>query len=273
MKILVPTDFSHLSKIAIDYAIQLGMKFKADLVLLSVVFIEGPGRGSLQTKDLEEVLISDARNACIQLIEEFKTKYNSRINYEVTLGYPVGKIIKNYAVNNGVDLIVMGTKGATGIKKIFLGSNAFSVIDKSNVPVIAVPEFATFKSLNDIVYATDIFNLKDELEKVISFARKFNARIHILHVTSPREQEAIEPKEMMETIIKTFRYNHISFAVSHADDPEEGIEEYIARNKIDLLAMFTHELSFFEKLFGRGITRKVALHNHIPLLTFKKNES
>lgn len=272
MKILVPTDFSHLSKIAIDYAIQLSFKFKAELVLLSVVYIEGPGRGSLQAKDLEEVLITDARNECIQLVEEYKAKYNSIINYEVIFGYPVDKIIKNHAINNGVDLIVMGTKGATGLKKIFLGSNTVSVIDKSEVPVIAVPEFATFKSLSDLVYATDIFNLKDELNQVISFARKFEARVHILHVTSPREEGAIEPKEMMDTIVKTFKYNHISFAVSHADDPEEGIEEYIARNKIDLLVMFTHKRSFFEKIFGKGITRKVALHNYIPLLAFKKKE-
>ena len=138
------------------------------------------------------------------------------------------------------------------------------------VPVIAVPEFAQFNDLADIVYATDIIDLRSEIERVVTFARKFNARVHVLHVTSPREEKAIDAKEIVTQLIKRLNYPHISFAVSHADDPEEGIDEYITKNKIDMLAMFTHELTFFEKLFGKGITRQVALFNKVPLLTFKK---
>lgn len=270
MKILIPTDFSTLSRVAIDFAIQLGRKFKAELILLSVVYQDGPSRASLKAKDLEEILINDARNEFVYLLEELKSPYNPKLKYEVTTGYPVSKVISNYADNNNIDLIIMGTKGATGLKKIFLGSNAASVIDKSSVPVIAVPEFAQFNDLSDIVYATDILDLRSEIERVVSFAKIFNARVHVLHVTSPREGQVINPKEMVTQLIQRMNYPHISFAVSNADDPEVGIDEYIAKNKIDMLAMFTHELTFFEKLFGKGITRQVALFNKVPLITFKK---
>lgn len=271
MKILIPTDFSKLSRVAIDFAIQLGRKFKAELILLSVVYMDGPVRGSLKVKDLEEILINDARNECTQIIEDLKSPYNPKIQFEVTLGYPVNQVVNNYANNHGIDLIIMGTKGATGLKKIFLGSNAASVINKSKIPVIAVPEFAHFNDLGDIVYASDILDLKSEIEKVISFARNFNARVHILHVTSPREEKVIDAKDMVTRLIDRMNYPHISFATSHANDPVEGIDEYIAETKIDLLAMFTHKLTFFEKLFGKGITRQVALFNKVPLITFKKN--
>ncbi len=270
MKILIPTDFSQLSRVAIDFAIELGRKFNAELILLSVVYQEGPSRASLKAKDLEEILINDARNECIHLIEELKSPHTPKIKYEVIPGYPVSKVVNNYANNHDINLIIMGTKGATGLKRIFLGSNAASVINKSLVPVIAVPEFAQFNDLSDIVYATDILDLKSEIERVVSFARKFNARVHVLHVTSPREENAIDATGIVTQLINRLNYPHISFAVSHANNPEEGIDEYIAKNKIDMLAMFTHELTFFEKLFGKGITRQIALFNKVPLLTFKK---
>jgi nucleotide-binding universal stress UspA family protein len=269
MKILIPTDFSVLSKVAINFAIQLGRKFNAELILFHVVYQQGPGRGSLKAKDLEQILINDARNECAQLIEDSKSLH-PQIGYEVIPGYPVNQVVNNYANNHGIDLIIMGTKGATGLKKIFLGSNAASVMNKSKIPVIAVPEFAKFSGLSDIVYATDILNLRSEIERVISFARNFKARVHILHVTSPREEMVIDAKDMVAQLIDRMNYPHISFAVSHANDPEEGIDEYIAKNKIDMLVMFTHELTFFEKLFGKGITRQVALFNKVPLITFKK---
>lgn len=272
MKILIPTDFSSLSKVAIEYAIQLGIKFKAELILITVVNIEGPARGSLKAKDLEAILLNDARNDCISLVEEIKSKHKfiSKISFEVIAGYPVEKVVCNFAKKNEIDFIIMGTKGATGLKRIFLGSNTASVFNKSTHPVIAVPEFAKFKDIADIVYATDIMNLHQELEKVVSFARDFNARVHILHVTSPREEMAIDAKGIVEELINKLKYGHISFAVSHADDPAEGIDEYVIKNKIDMLAMFTHELTFFEKLRGKGITRQVAFLNNVPLLAFKK---
>ena len=270
MKILIPTDFSVLSRVAIEFAIELGKKFKAELILLSVVYQEGPPRARLNTKDLQEIIINDARKKCAQIIADLKSSYSPKVECQVISGYPVSQVVNNYANNNDINLIIMGTKGATGLKKIFLGSNAASVIDKSMVPVIAVPEFAQFNDLADIVYATDIIDLRSEIERVVTFARKFNARVHVLHVTSPREEKAIDAKEIVTQLIKRLNYPHISFAVSHADDPEEGIDEYITKNKIDMLAMFTHELTFFEKLFGKGITRQVALFNKVPLLTFKK---
>lgn len=272
MKILIPTDFSDLSKVAIDYAIQLALTFKAQLSILSVVYASGPGRGSLGSKDLLDVMINDAKKDGDLLLDELqlKNKILPKVECEVIAGYPVEKVVCNHANSYGADLIVMGTKGASGLKKIFLGSNAAAVIDRSILPVIAVPEFAKFNGVRDIVYATDITNLKSELDKVISFARTFNARVHILHVTSPREESAIDAKTFIDDLIKATNYSHISFAVSHADDPEEGIDAYITKNKIDLLAMFTHELSFFEKIFGQSITRSTVFHSHVPLLTFKK---
>jgi len=273
MTILVPTDFSKLSKVAVQYAVRIGKKLKAELILLSVVNLDSPpGRGFLNVKYLEDKLNENAVEDCAKLISEIRSENKGKIDItsHVIKGFPVESVVTNYAEHNDIDLIVMGTKGATGLKKIILGSNAAAVIDKSRIPVIAVPEFARFTSLKDIVYATDIANLKDELKTVVSFAKTFNAVVHILHIVPTTGESRLDIKETVTKLTKAMNYKKITFTVSLHDDAAEGIDEYVLKHKADMLAMFTHKLTFFEKLFGKGITRQMAFLGNVPLLAFKK---
>jgi len=273
MKILVPTDFSKLSKVAVQYAVKIGKKLKAKLILLSVVNLERPpGRGVLNVKYLEDKMTENAVEDCAKLIGEIRSENKGKIDitYDVLKGFPVESVVTNYAQHNDIDLIVMGTKGATGLLKILFGSNTAAVIDKSRIPVIAVPEFARFTSLKDILYATDIANLKDELKTVVSFAKSFNAVVHLLHIAPTTGGSKLNKKEIIAMLTKALDYKRITFTVSHHDNAAEGIDEYVIKHKTDMLAMFTHELTFFEKLFGKSITRQMAFLSNVPLLTFKK---
>jgi nucleotide-binding universal stress UspA family protein len=273
MTILVPTDFSKLSKVAIQYAVRIGKKLKAKLILLSVVNLDSsPGRVAVNVKYLEDKMAENAVEDFAKLINEIRSENKGKIDIasHVMKGFPVEGVVINYAQHNDIDLIVMGTKGATGLKKILLGSNAAAVIDKSRIPVITVPEFARFTSLKNIFYATDITNLKDELKTVVSFAKCFNAGIHILHIIPPTRESKLDIKKTVAKLSKTMDYKKITFTVSLHDNAAKGIDEYVLKHKTDMLAMFTHKLTFFEKLFSKSITRKMAFLSHVPLLTFKK---
>lgn len=272
MKILIPTDFSPLSKVAVQFAVKFGKKLKAEFTILSVVNLDAsPGRGVLNVKFLEDKLVENAVEDCAKLISEVKAENKGIIiTSQVIKGYPVEKVVTNYTRHNDIDLIVMGTKGATGLKKLILGSNAAAVIDKSDIPVIAVPEFARFKSLKDIIYATDIANIKNELKTVVSFAKDFNATVHILHIVSPAQETKLDIKQTVTKLTKALNYRKITFTVSLNEDDTEGINEYVLKQKADMLAMFTHELTFFEKVFNKSVTRQIAFLSNVPLLTFKK---
>jgi len=272
MKILIPTDFSPLSKVAVQYAVKLGKKLKAELVLFNVVSLDSsPGRGVVNIKYLEEKMAENAVEDCDRLISEIRSENKGMINItsQVVKGYPVENVVTNYARHNDINLIVMGTKGATGLKKIVFGSNATAVIDKSDIPVITVPEYARFTNLKDIVYATDILNLKDELKTVVSFARDFNATVHTLHIVSTSGKQKSDIKQTVAKLTKAMDYEKITFKVSLHDDAVEGIDQYVIKHKTDLLVMFTHELTFFKKLFGQSVTREMAFLSSVPLLTFK----
>lgn len=273
MKILIPTDFSPLSKVAVQYAVALGKKRKAELVLLSVVSLDSaPGRGVLNVQFLVEKMTENAAEDCAKLISEIRSENKETINITsmVVSGSPVEDVVTDYAQHNDIDLIVMGTKGATGLKKVVFGSNAAAVINKSDIPVIVVPEFARFTNLKDVVYATDIANLKDELKTVVSIAKDFNATVHILHIVSAVGEEKLDKKQTVANLTKAMDYKKITFAVSLHDDAAEGIDQYVLEHKPDMLVMFTHELTFFEKIFGQSVTREMAFLSHVPLLTYKK---
>ncbi len=274
MKILIPTDFSKLSKVAVQYAVKMAKKLEGELILLNVVYIDAPPRAaaSVKAQSIEDAMVDNATQDCMQLINEIKSSIKGKLNisYKVIVGYPVENVVESFARHNDISLIIMGTKGASGIKKVLIGSNATAVINSCDIPVITVPEFAQFKNLKHILYATDMTNIYTEMKILASLAKLFGASIHISHVLSPKSTQKIDTNKIIADIIKKVKYPKITFTVIVNNDVAVGLDKYIADTKADMLAMFTHELSFFEKLFGKSVTRQMAFHSWIPMLTLKK---
>lgn len=275
MKILLPTDFSKLSKVAVLYAAKLAKKLNAEIVLIHAVFINSPPRAqaALKTNQILDAMIDNAKQDFVYLTNEVKQEAGNKIgiSYKIVKGYPVEDVIETFAHNNDIDLIIMGTKGASGLIKVLIGSNATAVIGNSNIPVIAVPEHARFNNIKHVVYASDMLALNKEVKTLIQFAQLFDSFIHILHIVSSNSKKKIDKIKIQNDLISKYNYPHISVHVLLNDDIVEAIDEYIADVKADLVAMFTHKPTFFEKLFGKSVTREMAFHSWIPLLAIKKN--
>jgi nucleotide-binding universal stress UspA family protein len=272
MTILVPTDFSDLSKVAAMYAVQLAKKLKADIIILAVININASAATSIRWEKLQEEMIKIASEDAAKLIQEIKADINGKlpISYHYTIGYPVQDLIESFTVENDVDMIIMGTKGATGLKKVLMGSNATAVIDNSSKPVIAVPGETVFKPIEKIVYATDMANLNEEIKAVAQFAQLLDAHVKVLHVIRGDSDKKFDDMQITADLINLTGYPKISFHVSRNDFTADEVDSFVVNQEADLLAMFTHKLDFYEKLFGKSITRQLAFHAHVPLLTFNK---
>jgi len=272
MKILIPTDFSKLSKVAVQYAAKMAKKVDAEIVLLHVVFIPEPPQTMHSAKSIEEIMAENAEADLIQLEQEIKAAVKGHLNisHEVVKGFPVEDVVDNYARHNDIDLIVMGTKGATGLAKVLIGSNATAVINSSQIPVITVPEHARFDHLHSMVYATDMTALDEEVQTALLFARIFDANLHILHVLPAASKEHIDKNKVLEHLKTKMNYPKMTFQIAINDDTTEGINDYIADIKADILVMFTRERTFFEKIFGKSVTREMAFHSWVPILAIKK---
>lgn len=280
MKILIPTDFSDNAEVAVTYAANLAKKLKAQLVVFNVVHPPGAGKAILKVRDIEEAMTVRAMEDAAHLVNKIKARAKGKldISWKVIRGFPVEQVVSSYSKNHGIDLIVMGTKGASGLKKIMWGSNAAAVISNSEVPVITIPELAKFTSIKNVVYATDMISIKTELKSLIPFAKALQAKIHVLHVAQVPDSkkidakaEKVKAKKMSASLVKALKYSKLDFTTVYHSDAAEGIGEYATKSNADLLAMFTHELSFFEKLKGSGVTRKLAFLGKIPLLSFRKS--
>lgn len=273
MKILVPTDFSKLSKVGANYAIQLAKKIGAEVVLFHVAHFETPPLTHMMSiaDVIKENVIQDLTDRCLQLQEELHTLAPEvPIAIQVVEGGPLEDQIESYARDHAVDWIVMGTKGASGFQKMIFGSQAYAVMNKSSLPVILIPEHARFKNWENIVYASDLIHPEEELKKLMPIARLFNARIHLLHVLPPHATQSWDVVKLQNALIQSFKYEKINLHVSQHSEVMEEIDDFIADQQAELVVLFTHEFTFFEKIFKKSLTREIAFHTWVPLLSMKK---
>jgi nucleotide-binding universal stress UspA family protein len=275
LNILVPTDFSPLSRIASNFAVKIACQLEGNITFLHVLTITEPVRVSMheKMKKLEEDMMRLAERDIYKLIKDVtKNTDESIVTKSVVVRSSdfVGTLNKeSKRLHSG--LIVMGTKGATGLKKAVIGSNTTSVIEGSHIPVLVVPDKARFKGFHDIVYACDMKDPERELKVLLPYAEKFDSVVHLVHVTSSGKKIE-ELEEKIEKIFQKLKARNVAAVILVDDGVEAAIEQYLSVNKASLLAMFTHKLSFIERIFDKGMTRKVAFHTSVPLLAFRKKK-
>lgn len=276
MKILALTDFSPLSKVGITYAAKLCVAFDAKLIVMNVVHIDQltRTRSDFTTDDVVvKRRIREQEELCKKLIEEVRTdvKDDLKAEYSVENEGPFAETVNTFALRHQCDLIVMGTKGASGLKKTIFGSNAASVISQSPLPVLTIPEFAVCRGgINDIVYASDLNRIFDEIALLLSLAKKFASKIHVLHVYQSESMPKIDEITMAENLQKELNYSKIDCTYIANADVKNGIDQYLNGKNADVVAMFSGKRNFLERIFDRSNSREMIFKSPVPLLTFNK---
>jgi nucleotide-binding universal stress UspA family protein len=273
VNILVPTDLSELSKVAAQYAIKIANKMDGNITLLHVINIIQPTRATmrLRLKALEQELMDVAKEDLDTMVTELSKslKTTQPIKTRIVKGASFNDTVKREAKKLRTGLIIMGTRGASGLKKYVMGSNTASVIEISHVPVLAVPELGTFKNFRNVVYASDLAHLEKELKTLIPYLEKFDSTVHLIHVAQSLKTVSILEKKI-DAIVQKSGYKNVICRVMVNKNIDEAIDHYVDVTKADLLTMFAHDRSFYEKLFDRSMTRKMAFHSKVPLLAFRQ---
>ncbi len=172
--------------------------------------------------------------------------------------------------NKGMDYIIMGTKGATGLKEVFLGSNTYKIIREIDFcPIIAVPDDYECKGgLRTILLVTGYEHLFEtyELSPVVQLAEIFHAKIRIAHVTNgglTKEQE--HSKRALMRKVKSVPFDFVE--MEKYATIQNSIQKMIADDQsIDLVAMINHDRGFFEKLTREPVIKKIAFNSIVPFL-------
>ncbi|MDP2161618.1 MAG: universal stress protein [Flavobacterium sp.] len=275
-RILYPTDFSKASLNAFVYALKLAEVTKSELFVLHVYELPQLHMGGMPNT-LKEVYDSIE----LENFENLKDQVPvlRKIADEHQLGHiKMSHILKHgdliWAITNvvkaeNIDYVVMGTKGASGLKETFLGSNTGSVITETEAIVIGVPEEATFKGIKNIVFTTR-YREKDiiALKKVIKLANAFGAKVHCLYIKTPKS----EVKDVVFQDWKLlFKDDEVVFHTVESSNVKEAILEFTEEYDVDLVAMLNYKRGFFEELFSQSLTQKLSFHVKVPLLALHEN--
>ncbi len=269
MNILVPTDFSEIAPIAIRYAAMLAKKLDARIFLFHAVPHHSVWWGLANHEMLHDANLKQARIK-EQLINEGMDA--GKIEMHVFYQFPINKWINEFIRKNKIDLAVIGTKGATGLKSVMLGSFALGMIENVTVPVIAVPPNANVDGINNILYPADMENTIKEVRRVLLYAIMFDAALHIVHISQPDISANKKAFEKLKGIAEHTGYDKITIDVKTGKVIESMIEESIREKKADLLVMFPKEKRLFKTLFKGSVTEEMSHQITIPLFAIKNNK-
>jgi nucleotide-binding universal stress UspA family protein len=175
--------------------------------------------------------------------------------------------IKEVVELKDIDLVVMGTKGASGAKELFLGSNTVFVIRKASAPVMAIPEQVKYHPVRNILFPSDylIRYRPEDLLPVLQIARMHQARVTLLHVI---EEGGLTPEQKdnkahLERHLEELEYETVELEGELMPD---AVLAYIAEHPVDLLVMMNRRHSFFERLLLRQNVDQIGFHVRIPFL-------
>ncbi len=271
--ILTPVDFSQCAIDALHVAGQLAQLAHAKITILHVYSVPIPASDiafatdSTHYKSLEQEAIDklEALRGQVPSLDKIE------VAYELDCSYPV-YAISAMAAELKVDLIVMGTMGASGISEFLIGSNAGDTVVQAPCPVLCTGQGITELHPRKIALATDFKRMKSpSLDLVKELARLFNAEIEFLHIQA--SAKTIDVKKSAEALNLHHLFEDVKHSYHFLNDQDiaRGIEKFIVDKEVDLLVTIHRDHTLFERIFGTSITKKMAMHLPIPLLAIKED--
>jgi len=280
IKIVVPMDFSKCSDNALTFALAMGEKIKAHLILLHIPSI-GSGR------NLENPMYASAwveeKNA------EAKRKIKKSIDRAIQIvGTPNEEIppvevmvemgmidatICEVAERLHADYILMGTQGENSTLDKYLGSVASNVLKNATCSVMVIPEESVLEQNLMIGYTTNFLDADAfEIWRTITLFKAFTPEVKCIHFSKKGEENDLQTQELAAYFADTAPNLSIDFYNMESKDKVHDLNAFIEREKINLLVMYKAKRAFFESIFHSSFTEKMAKHAKIPLLVLKEKD-
>ncbi len=280
-RILVPTDLSELAVPAVKYSLWLAQKMPSTKV--SCFYASN----RILPTSTPVMLYNDLKKDMLREDMSLLEKHVQQVQQSTGLAPHPGQL--ELHVENGdyrtaleevlleykPDLIVMGTQGASGLKKYFFGSNTIKTLNQASCPVLAVPAGYSQVSSPHIVYATDLEQWSEEIMKVTALAKLLDAHLSVMHFYRRRpdkEQENHFREMMMLQLKDAIAYRNATVGLHPVPEKQEIkfiMQQMFAEAKPSLLVMFRRPKSWFEDLLTDSYTQEFLYNNVVPLLVFK----
>jgi len=273
-KILVPCDFSDSAVQAFKMAVEIANQSNGEVILLNVVELPVMHESVLMpTLSFEEAFIKDMKAHAEKNFSKMKDKWakeGPKVSSFVEFGSTT-PVIREFAKDKGVDLILMGTHGASGVKEFFIGSNTEKIVRTSAVPVMAIKKLVKLSSIKNIVFpTTGEINHEEIVSGVKALQYFFKATLHVLYINTPSSfRRDMEIKPQLKAFAKRYMLKDFTLNVWNDYSEEEGLKNFVLETKADMIAMATHGRRGLNHLMSGSIAEDAVNHINCPIWTYK----
>ena len=273
--ILLPTDFSDNAWNATRYAIELYRKKPCTFYLLNTytpaIVHSRFMAASVQGGVIEDNVRTQSEKGLLEVVEQIKAEcHYPDHKFETVSSFSLlTEEIKDLVDTANIDLIVTGTKGASGFEEVFMGSNTVRIIKAvRKCPVLVIPEEYDYSRPQRIAFATDFrrnFSL-DILKPLTSLAGNLNAEVHIVHIHESEELDKVQEtnRDLLAEFIKPLdcQFHWMPYFSGKSDVLQYFLKEY----DMDILALVHYKHGFLEELIREPVVKRVAFQAQLPLL-------
>ncbi|ULC59444.1 universal stress protein [Flaviramulus sp. BrNp1-15] len=271
-RILVPTDFSSQAENALKVAAQLAKKHNCEIFLLHIL--------EIPLKEVDPLSSYSSLPEAVFFMKLAHKKFEVLKNKDYLEGLTVHETVDFHEIFKGIfhvckkhniDLIVMGSNGASGLKEMLIGSNTEKVVRTSETPVIVIKKEHNAFKVKNFVFASDF---KDEskavYKKAIEFANTLGAKIHLLLVITPAKFiiSSIAEKRIKD-FVSTSNFSNYTINIYNDISIEKGIMNFSQSINADLIGMSTHGRRGISHFFNGSISEDLVNHAKRPVITFK----
>jgi nucleotide-binding universal stress UspA family protein len=268
--ILIPTDFSDNAWNAIVYALKLYANEVCTFYFLHAWSATSINTRTYITTHFVQALEEDSLKQLTELKDMAeRSDINSNHSFDIILSKDsLHKAIEKTVKKHKIDIVIMGTKGATKAKEIFFGSNTVDIIKRMKLcPILVVPDEFDFVEPKQIAFPTDFIRFfGEELEPIKEMADLYDSRIRIVHITKENNLSKIQDYNL--SMLKVYLENNphsFHWMPDYANKTQE-INDFIEELDINMLAMINYEHSFIEKIVNEPVVKKIGFSPTVPFL-------
>lgn len=273
-KILVPTDFSDHSEYALRVAAQIAREHDGEIFLMHMLELPNHGSDAVMGSKSEIPEIMFFIRKAHERFDEFKSApYLDGISVVEAVQFEKAfdGIIKA-SKKHDIDLIVMGSHGASGFHEMFIGSNTEKVVRTSDVPVLVIKKEQGDFNPAKFVFASDFSNeIKKPFAKVVDFANSFNCHLHLVMINTPNDFKSTHAAEKaINNFASQFDIKNGYTAHIYNDlNVEKGTLHFANSINADLIGMCTHGRQGLAHFFNGSISEDLVNHSVRPVVTFR----
>jgi nucleotide-binding universal stress UspA family protein len=273
-KILVPCDFSKQAINAFRFALDCAREADAEVHLVNVLELPVMHDSVLMpVLSFEETLLKELKAKSEVEFSAIRKKYTEKTDMVLsdTLFGSISPTLLRYADQQAIDIVIMGTKGASGVKEFLIGSNAEKIVRNATVPVIAVKKYVKMSSIKNIVFPNTLNteSQEDLLMKVKAMQNFFKAALHIVWVNTPNNFTSDKSTvKRLEAFAKRFLFKNYTIHVFNDFYEEDGIINFAKAIDADMIAMGTHGRKGLAHILSGSIAEDVVNHLELPIWTY-----